>query len=133
VAFSRRTPVAPVVALQRAELELIERLVPRDRTAASTAVLAVAGIGAGGARRTAVLARVGEVARSAAAQGAISHERCAQIARHVNAALKGLARRIAKYATLAAERCQSLAAKTITPHVYARGCRHDHDRVVAGT
>jgi site-specific recombinase XerD len=30
---------------------------------------------------------------------------------------KALARRIAKYATLAAGRCQSLAAKTITPHV----------------
>ena len=30
---------------------------------------------------------------------------------------KALARRIAKHATLAAERCASLTAKTITPHV----------------
>ena len=32
---------------------------------------------------------------------------------------KALARRIAKHATHAAERCPSLTAKTITPHVYA--------------
>jgi hypothetical protein len=43
LAFSRRTPPvpppAPMVELQRAELELIERLVHRDRTAVSSALL----------------------------------------------------------------------------------------------
>jgi hypothetical protein len=99
LAFSRRTlaspPAAPVVAFQQAELELIERLVHRDRTAVSSAVLAVAGIGAGGARRRAVLAHVDEVARSAQAHGLISRERGTQIARHVDAALEASETRIA--------------------------------------
>jgi hypothetical protein len=99
LAFSRRTPPvpppAPMVELQRAELELIERLVHRDRTAVSSALLAVAGIGAGGARRHAVLTGVGEVARSAQAQGTISRERGAQITRHVNAALEASETRLA--------------------------------------
>ncbi len=92
-AFSRRTsesvPVIAPVKFERAELELIERLVRHDRTAVSSAVLAIAGIGAGGARRRAVLARVSEAACWAQAEGAISPERRAQIARHVSRALEG--------------------------------------------
>lgn len=92
----RRSPVARPRACQRsrrwkferAELELIERLVRHDRTAVSSAVLAIAGIGAGGARRRAVLARVGEAAGWAQAEGAITPERGAQIARHVSRALQ---------------------------------------------
>jgi hypothetical protein len=99
LAFSRRTPATspavPVVALQRAELELIERLVHRDRTAVSTAMLAVAGIGAAAARRHAVLAQVGEAARSAQAKGSISRERGTQITRHIDAALETSEARIA--------------------------------------
>jgi hypothetical protein len=91
-AFSRRTPAtlpaAPVIAFGRAELELIDLLVRQDRTAVSSAVLAVAGIGAGEVTRRAVLARVGEAAGSAKAQGAISAERGAEIARHVRRALE---------------------------------------------
>ena len=63
------------------EIELIDLLVRQDRSAVSSAVLAVAGIGAGEATRRAVLARVGEAAGSATAQGAISAERGAEIAR----------------------------------------------------
>ena len=44
------------------ELDLIERLVRRDRTAVSSALLAIAGIGAGEAIRGAVLAQVSEAA-----------------------------------------------------------------------
>ena len=44
--------------LRQDELELIERLVRHDRTAVSSALLAIAGIGAGEAIRGAVLARV---------------------------------------------------------------------------
>ncbi len=43
-----------------------------DRTAVSSALLAIAGIGAGEAIRGAVLARVSEAARWAQAEGAIS-------------------------------------------------------------
>jgi hypothetical protein len=86
-AFSRRTPAFPPVVtpatLERNELELIDRLVRHDRTAVSSALLAIAGIGAGHALRLAVLARVGEAACWAEAEGAISAERGAQIARHV--------------------------------------------------
>jgi integrase/recombinase XerD len=55
---------------------------------------------------------------------------------------KALARRIAKHATHAAERCQSLTTTTITPHVYAphrrdaataRRDRHHRDRALART
>jgi hypothetical protein len=92
-AFSRRTPatlpVAPVIAFGPAELELIERLVRNGRTAVSTAVLVVAGIGTGEVRRRAVLAQVGEAASSAQVHGAISRERGAQLARHVRRALEG--------------------------------------------
>jgi hypothetical protein len=98
-AFSRRTsasvPALAPVRLERAELELIERLVRHDRTAVSSAVLAIAGIGAGGARRRAVLARVGEVAGWAQAEGAISPERSAQIARHISRALQRQGARLA--------------------------------------
>lgn len=90
-AFSRRTPavvsaVSPV-KLESDKLELIERLVRYDRTAVSSALLAIAGIGAGEASRRAVLARVGEAACWAAADGAITAERSQQIARHVKQAL----------------------------------------------
>ena len=68
------------------ELELIERLVHHDRTAVSSALLAIAGIGAGEAMRGAVLAQLSEAASSAEADGAISAERGGQIARHVSPA-----------------------------------------------
>lgn len=68
------------------ELDVIERLVRRDRTPVSSALLAIAGIGAGEAIRGAVLARVSEAARWAQAEGAISAERGGQIARHVSRA-----------------------------------------------
>ena len=79
------TPTPPV-KLSGRELELIERLVCRDRPAVSSALLAVAGIGSGEVVRAAVLARVGEAAAKAKAQGAISASRAAQIARHVKRA-----------------------------------------------
>ena len=89
-AFSRRTPAGVAarssVKLGRDELELIERLVRRDRTPVSSALMAIAGIGAGEAIRVAVLARVSEAARWAQAEGAISAERGGQIARHVTRA-----------------------------------------------
>ena len=92
-AFSRRTPTTPpeasAVMFDRAELELIERLVRHDRTAVSTALLALAGIGAGETRRRSVLARISEAACWAQAEGTISPERSAQIARHVSGALEG--------------------------------------------
>ena len=91
-AFSRRTPAsvpapAPVM-LEARDLELIERLVRHDPAAVSSALLAIAGIGAGGAIRRAVLARVSEAARWAQAEGAISPARSQQIARHVERALE---------------------------------------------
>ena len=92
-AFSRRTPTTPpeasAVMFDRAELELIERLVRHDRTAVSTALLALAGIGAGETRRRSVLARITEAACWAQAEGTIGPERSAQIARHVSGALEG--------------------------------------------
>jgi hypothetical protein len=90
-AFSRRTLTTPIVAspvrLATEELELIDRLVRRDRTAVSTALLVVAGIGAGEAIRQAVLSRIAEAACWAQAEGAISPSRAEQIARHVRRAL----------------------------------------------
>src|SRR5579884_923590 len=91
-AFSRHTAAdqraeAPV-KLEQDELELIDRLVRNDRTAVSSALLAIAGIGAGEAIRGAVLARVSETTRWAQVQGAISAERGGQIVRHVNRALE---------------------------------------------
>jgi hypothetical protein len=86
-AFSRRSRTTPLlrmpVKLTTEELELTDRLVRRDRTAVSTALLVIAGIGAGDAARRAVLQRVGEAACSAEAAGAISKRRGEQIARHV--------------------------------------------------
>ena len=91
-AFSRRTPkLAPAATpqkLERDQLELIDRLVRSDRTAVSSALLQVAGIGAGEAIRRAVLERVGEAACWARAEGAISAARSQQIARHVRRALQ---------------------------------------------
>ena len=98
-AFSRRTPAgvsAKVpVKLGQHELELIEQLVRRDRTAVSSALLAIAGIGAGEAIRGAVLMQVGEAASRAEAEDAISAERSAQIVRHVNRARERAEVRIA--------------------------------------
>ena len=91
-AFSRRTPTTPpqvaAITFDRRELELINRLVRHDRTAVSSALLALAGIGAGETRRRSVLARVGEAACWAQAEGTISPERGAQIARHARRALE---------------------------------------------
>jgi hypothetical protein len=50
------------VRLANDDLELIDRLVRRDRTAVSTAVLAIAGIGGGKATRQAVLPGIAEAA-----------------------------------------------------------------------
>lgn len=91
-AFSRSTPAsvpatAPVM-LEARDLELIERLVRHDRAAVSSALLAIAGIGASGARRRAVLAGVSEAAGWAQAAGAITPARSHQIARHVKRALE---------------------------------------------
>jgi len=89
-AFSRRTTSTPIVPspvrLASEELELIDRLVRRDRTAVSTALLAIAGIGAGEPSRMAVLSRITEAACWAQAEGAISARRAEQIARHVRRA-----------------------------------------------
>lgn len=89
--FSRRTmtvPIAPSpVRLAGDDLELIDRLVRRDRTAVSTALLVIAGIGAGEPSRRAVLSRVAEAACWAQAEGAISSRRAEQIGRHVRRAL----------------------------------------------
>jgi hypothetical protein len=89
-AFSRRTTTsgaAPLqVTLAPEDLSLIDRLVRHDRTTVSTALLAIAGIGAGRPVRSVVLARVTEVACWAQAEGAISLERAEQIARHVKRA-----------------------------------------------
>ena len=90
-AFSRRTPTTVPgdvpMKLGQDELELIERLVRQDRTAVSSALLAIGGIGAGDAILGVVLAQVSEAAYSAQAEGAISAERSEQIARHVRQAL----------------------------------------------
>jgi hypothetical protein len=98
-AFSRRTAAdrraEARVKLRHDELELIDRLVRDDRTAVSSALLAIAGIGAGEAIRGAVLARVSETARWAQVQGTISAERGGQIVRHVNRALERAQVRIA--------------------------------------
>jgi hypothetical protein len=89
-AFSRRTTRTPIVpspvTLATEQLELIDRLVRRDRTAVSTALLVIAGIGAGEPSRQAVLYRVAEAACWAQAEGAISARRAEQIARHVTRA-----------------------------------------------
>ncbi|MFZ0378095.1 MAG: hypothetical protein WCD11_23685 [Solirubrobacteraceae bacterium] len=90
-AFSRRTktiPIAPPpVTLGTDDLELIDRLMHRDRTGVSTALLTIAGIGAGEAVRWAVLDRTTAAASGAHAGGAISSQRAEQIARHVSRAL----------------------------------------------
>jgi hypothetical protein len=90
-AFSRRTSLASIpvaaVKLGTKDLELIDRLVRRDRTAVSTALLAIAGIGAGELCRQAVLSRIGDAARCALADGEIGASRAEQIARHVRRAL----------------------------------------------
>jgi hypothetical protein len=91
-AFSRRTtklaPAATPQKLERPQLELIDRLVRSDRTAVSSALLQIAGIGAGEVARQAVLERVSEAACWAQAEGAISAARSQQISRHVHRALR---------------------------------------------
>ena len=86
-AFSRRTAAGPTTPppakLAADDLALIDRLVRQDRTAVSSALLALAGIGASEVARHAVLACVAAAACSAQAVGAISSNRAAQIARHV--------------------------------------------------
>jgi hypothetical protein len=98
-AFSRRTRRTPMVAspvrLVTEELELIDRLVRRDRTAVSTALLVIAGIGAGEASPRAVLARIAEAACWAQAEGAITSTRADQIVRHVKRALGRLSPAVA--------------------------------------
>lgn len=98
-AFSRRSPAEPAtpppVKLQSNDLALIDRLVRQDRTAVSSALLAIAGIGGGEAVRSAVLASVAETARSAQAEGAITPSRAAQIDRHVELALADAGQRLA--------------------------------------
>ena len=98
-AFSRRTSTAPIVPspviLASEEIELIDRLVRRDRTAVSTALLAIAGIGAGERSRQAVLSRIAEAACWAQAEGAISSQRAEQIARHVRRATQQTQVRVA--------------------------------------
>jgi hypothetical protein len=90
-AFSRHTPkLAPAPTpqkLRRDQLELIDRLVRSDRTAVSSALLQIAGVGAGEASRRAVLERGSEAACWAQAEGAISVQRSQQITRHVRRAL----------------------------------------------
>jgi hypothetical protein len=90
-AFSRSTPAGGSgeipVKLGQDQLDLIDRLVRGDRTAVSSALLAIAGIGGGQAIRAAVLAQVSEAACWAQTEGAISAERGGQIARHVSCAL----------------------------------------------
>lgn len=89
-AFSRRTAAGPAlpspVKLDAEALALIDRVVRHDRTAVSSALLAIVGIGATGAVRSAVLARVSEATCWAQAEGAISANRAAQIAQHVKRA-----------------------------------------------
>jgi hypothetical protein len=68
-------------------LALIDQFVRGDRTAVSSALLAVPGIGAGEVARRTVLASVSEATCWAQAEGAISSDRAAQIARHVKRAL----------------------------------------------
>lgn len=74
------------VMLAREDIELIDRLVRCDRTAVSTALLAIAGIGAGQAVRRSVLALVTDATCWAQAAGVISLERAEQIAGHVERA-----------------------------------------------
>src|SRR6185437_3921867 len=89
-AFSRRTTTTPPafpVKLATEDADLIDRLIRRDRTAVSTALLAVAGIGAAEVRRQAVLSRIAEAASRAQAEGAIGPRRAEQIGRHIRRAL----------------------------------------------
>jgi hypothetical protein len=98
-AFSRRTAAGPAalppVKLATEDLALIDRLVRQDRTAVSSALLAIAGMGAGRAMRRAVLAGVGEAACWAQAEGAITAERSQQIGRHIKRAMQRTGARVA--------------------------------------
>jgi hypothetical protein len=94
-ALSRRaatvSAVPDPVKLAEQELSLIDGLVRRDRTAVSTALLVIAGIGGGEARRRAVIAQVAEAVWRARDAQAISSSRADQIARHVRRALESTA------------------------------------------
>jgi hypothetical protein len=98
-AFSRRTTSTPIVPapvkLATEDLALIDRLVRYDRTAVSSALLAIAGIGASEVARRAVLASVTEAMCRAQAAGAISSNRAEQIARHVQRATQLTEARVA--------------------------------------
>ena len=98
-AFSRRTASLALVAsgqtLAADELELIRRLVRHDRTAVSTALLVIAGIGGAESRRHAVLSQLLDEARTARADGAIGSRRADQIARHAGRELGRVDRSIA--------------------------------------
>ncbi|MGB0097697.1 MAG: hypothetical protein WBP81_34820 [Solirubrobacteraceae bacterium] len=78
-AFSRRTPTTThkvaAITFDPREVELINRLVRHDRTAVSSALPALAGIGASETRRRSMLVRISEAACWAQAEGAISAER----------------------------------------------------------
>jgi len=81
--------------LGRQKLELIDRLVRSDGAAVSTALLAIAGIGAGEASRRTVPARIAGTACWGQAEGAITSRRAAEIARHVRRALGGVGNPVA--------------------------------------
>jgi hypothetical protein len=91
-AFSRRTPadVSGEVPVQprHDELELIERRARCDGPAVSSALMVIAGIGAGGVVRGAVLAQVGAAVLRAQTEGAITAQRGEQITRHLTRALE---------------------------------------------
>lgn len=89
-------PIVPSpVRLASDDVELIDRLVRGDRTAVSTALLVIAGIGADEGVQRIVLARIGEAASCAVAEGAITASRAEQIARHVTRALERIEIRVA--------------------------------------
>jgi hypothetical protein len=79
-------PTLVPVKLGPEQREVIEQLVRGDRTAVSSALLVVAGIGAAKPVRQAVLSGVSDAAYRARAEGAIGERRSAQIARHVKRA-----------------------------------------------
>jgi hypothetical protein len=75
------------VKLATDDLELIDRLVRRDLTAVSTALLVIAGIGAGASSRRAVLSQIAEATCLAQSEGAISSRRAEQIGRRARRGL----------------------------------------------
>jgi hypothetical protein len=76
------------VKLAAEDVELIDRLVGRDRTVVSTALLIIAGIGGGEYVRRAVLSALDDATSWAVAEDAISPRRAEQIGRHIQEALR---------------------------------------------